>query len=111
MKVKDEEFSYKTCPIYLIQFDLEQAKANLRFANQNRKNVQEQLTTVMPQVTYYERYRDINDELPCEEYIYLRTKSDAEDLVRCKLNLDREIAHYKDEIKRLKALLKARDAQ
>lgn len=109
--MKDEEFSYTTCPVYLIEYDLEQAKANLRFAKQNLKNVKEQLTDVMPRVTYYERYYQLNGEFPCERYIYLRAKSDAEDMVRCKLNLDREIAHYKDEIKRLKAILKGRGEQ
>lgn len=105
------KFSYKTCPVYLIQFDLEEAKANLKFAKQNRKNVQEQLTTVVPQVTYYRRYYQLNGEFPCERYIYLRAKRDADDLLRCKLNLDREIANDKAKIKRLKAILKAREAQ
>lgn len=107
----DYEFSYKTCPVYLIAFDLEEAKANLKFAKQNRKNVQEQLTTVMPQVTYYAHYYQLNGEFPCERYIYLRAKRDADDLLRCKLNLDREIANDKAKIKRLKAILKAREAQ
>ena len=109
--IDTEEFSYKTCPVYLIEFDLEEAKANLKFAKQNRKNVQEQLTTVMPQVTYYERYYSLNGEGPYKRYIYLRAKSDAEDLVQCKLNLDREIDYEKDQIKKLKAILKGREAK
>ena len=107
----DEKFSYKNCLIYLIQFDLEEAKANLRFAKQNRKLVKERLTEVMPDLSYYERYRDINDELPCEEYIYNHAKSEADDLVRAKLNLDREIVYDKAQIKKFKTILKARDAQ
>lgn len=105
------KFSYKTCPAYLIQFDIEEAKANLRFAKENRRNVREQLKDTMPRVTYYKRYYQLNGELPCERYIYLRAKRDAEDLLRCKLNLDREIANDKAKIKRLKAILKAREAQ
>lgn len=108
MITKEEEFSYKTCPIYLVEYDLEQAKANMRFAKENRRNIREQLKDTMPRVTYYERYYRLNGEGPYERYIYLRAKSDANDLVRCKLNLDREIIHYKDEIKRLKAILKGR---
>lgn len=106
--MKDEEFSYETCPIYLIEFDLEQAKANLRFAKENRRNVKEQLTDVMPRVTYYERYYRLNDTFPCERYIYIRAKRDADDLVHCKLNLDREIKYYKAKIKQLKEILKGR---
>lgn len=104
----DEKFSYKNCPIYLIQFDLEEAKANLRFAKENRRNVREQLKDTMPRVTYYERYYRINNEGPYERYIYLRAKRDADDLAHCKLNLDREIKYYKNEIKKLKAILKGR---
>lgn len=109
--MKEEEFSYKTCPIYLIEYDLEQAKANLRFAKENRRNVREQLKDTMPRVTYYENYYRLNGEGPYERYIYLRAKSDTEDLVNCKLNLDREINYYKANIKQLKAILKAREAQ
>lgn len=43
-----EKFSYKTCLVYLIQFDLEKAKANRRFAKENLKNIKEQLTYTMP---------------------------------------------------------------
>lgn len=112
MKVKEEaEFSYKTCPVYLIEYDLEQAKVNLRFAKQNLKNIKEQLATVMPSVTYYECYYALNQESPYPRYIYLRAKSDAEDLVRCKLTLDHEIAYDKAQIKNLKAILKGREAQ
>lgn len=111
MITKEEEFSYTNCPVYLIEYDLEQAKANLRFAKQNLKNVEEQLTDVMPRVAFYERYYSLNGEGPYARYIFLRAKRDADDLVHCKLNLDREIKYYKNEIKRLKAILKGRGEQ
>lgn len=103
-----EEFSYKTCPLYLIEFDLEEAKANRRFAKENLRNINDQLTYTMPMLSSFEREHNLKHLEPYQLAYYLRTKSDAESLVSAKLGSEREIKQLTAKIKRLKSTLKGR---
>lgn len=107
-EVKEEEFSYKTCPVYLIEFDLEEAKGNLRFDKQNLKNINEQLTTAMSQLQGYEMTHDLAKLDVYQQGVYRRIRSYAEDLVTTKLRVKQAIKYEKSQIKKLKAILKGR---
>lgn len=105
-----ETFSYKTCPIYLIEFDLEEAKGNLRFDKENLRNINEQLTTAMSQLQGYEMTHDLDTLDSYQRGVYRRIRSYAEDLVSTKLRVKQAIKYEKSQIKKLKAILKGRDA-
>lgn len=103
-----ETFSYKTCPIYLIEFDLEEAKGNLRFDKENLRNINEQLAPTMAQLRGFEMTHNLNKLDVYQQGVYHRIRSDAEGIVSTKLRVKRAIRYEQKQIKTLKAILKGR---